>query len=346
MIASEDLEALDAFEQLFNDLAAGTLGGSSELTVFYLKHAKASLVAETLDQIFGGGTLTEPAESSPGGGRSMLGEMASAALGDAGGGIIGALLGMGGEQGTIAPSGTIRITPDNRLNALIVQANATDLATIEELLKVLDQRESPEEVLVVPKVKVIPVFNTRAEEIATVVKDVYQDRMVTGPQSGGGQRPPTPQELFEMLRSRGGGSSRSRSGSRTEEVQRLALSVDARTNSLVLAAPEPLFTEVQLVIEQLDQAAVETNQAIRVITLHHSSPEAVRRAISAATGETIQFGAGSSRSGYRSSSSGYRPSSSSSSSSGSSSSSSGNRYWGRYGSSGSSSRYYPRPPGQ
>ncbi len=319
MIASDDIEALDAFEQLFNELAAGSLAGTGELTVFYLKHAKASLVAEMLDQVFGGGTLTEPSGESEGGGRSMLGDMASAALGDTGGGIIGALLGMG-EGGTIAPSGMIRITPDNRLNALIVQANAADLATIEQLLQVLDQRESPEEVLVVPKVKVIPVFNTQAEEIAAVVKDVYQDRMVTGPQSGGAQRPPSPQELFEMLRrSRGGGSSRSRGGGATEEVQRLALSVDTRTNSLVLAAPEPLFTEVQQVIEQMDQAAVETNQAIRVITLHHTSPEAVRRAISAATGETIQFGSGSSRSGYRPSSSSSSGTSSSSSRYGSSS---------------------------
>ena len=45
---------------------------------------------------------------------------------------------------TLSPTGMLRITPEPRLNALIVEANATDLRTIEEVLKLLDLPESPE----------------------------------------------------------------------------------------------------------------------------------------------------------------------------------------------------------
>ena len=83
-----------------------------------------------------------------------------------------------------------------------------------------------------------------------------------------------------------GGSSRSQA----EEVQKMSLSVDTRTNSLIVAAPEPLLEEVEQLVSQLDQAAVESNQATRVVTLKRASPEAVQQALSAILGDSAQFG--------------------------------------------------------
>ena len=65
MIASSDTAALDEFERLLTSLAGDSLAGGPEVTIFYLKHTKAEIVAETLDQIFGGGTI---AASGGGGG--------------------------------------------------------------------------------------------------------------------------------------------------------------------------------------------------------------------------------------------------------------------------------------
>lgn len=283
MIACEDTEALDEFEDLLNALAGGSTGGT-EMTIFYLKHATASVVAETLDRIFGGGTLA--GGGGEGGGGSLLGDIAGAALGDAGGGILGSLLGLGGEGGTIAPTGSLQITPDNRLNALIVQANPADLDTIQQLLEILDQKESPEEILVKPRPRLIPVFNTQAEEIARIVGEVYRDRMISSSAEG---RPPTPQELVQMFRGgrRGQGGSQ---GASSEDVQKMSIGVDARTNSLIVSAPDSLFQEVKELVQELDQAAVESNQAVEVITLHRASPEAVQQAISAITGESVRIG--------------------------------------------------------
>jgi len=282
MIASRDVAALDQFERLLTQLAGDVMAGG-EPTVFYLTHAKAASVAQTLDQIFGGGTLTGGGGSRGG---SLLGDLAGAAMGDAGGGIVGALLGGGGSGGSVALSGSLRITPDPRLNALIVQGNPTDLDMIEQLLRILDQKESPQEVLAVPRWRLIPVVNTQAEKIAEIVKQVYQDRLVT---TGQGARQPTPQEFIQMLRGgRGGGGSQG--GGADEEVQKMSIGVDSRTNSLVVVAPDSLFAEVRDLVERLDERAVSSNQAVRVVTLQRASPAAVQQALSVFAGDAVQFG--------------------------------------------------------
>ncbi|MFH1264727.1 MAG: secretin N-terminal domain-containing protein, partial [Planctomycetota bacterium] len=191
MIASEDIEALNAFEDLITALASGPMSGTADLTVFYIVHAKAPSVAQTLDLILGGGTLADETGSPAG---SMLGDLAGAAFGDAGG-LVGSLLGLGGG-GTIAPSGSVQIIPDSRLNALVVRANPTDTGTIRQLLEILDQPESPEEVLAQPKARPIRLYNMQADEVAEIVKQVYQERMGSG-SGGGGGRQPSPQEFIE-----------------------------------------------------------------------------------------------------------------------------------------------------
>jgi len=311
-IASEDIEALNEFEDMLNLFADGVTDGEDEMTFFYLKHAKANVVAETLDDIFGGGTLAGGSSGggAPGGGG---GGLMGAAFGGGGGGILGSLLGLGGDMGgSIAPTGTIRITPEMRLNALIVQANPIDLDTIEQLLKILDQEESPEEILVVPKAKLIPVLNTQAEEIAGILREVYRDRLITGGSAGGGsQQRPSPEQFIQMLRGAAGGGRGGRGGSSsrnvTEDLQKMSLSVDPRTNSIIVSAPEKLLLEVETLVQKLDQAAVE-NPTIRTVVrpLHKVSSDAVEQALGALMGDSVQFGRAVSSSPSRTSSS--RPS--------------------------------------
>lgn len=288
MIASEDLEALDAFENLLNSLASNL--PESNVTVFYLKHAKAEAVADLLERIFGASSSSGGGPPM-GGGRGLLGDIAGAALGDAGGGILGTLLGLGGPggpPGSIAPTGTIQITPDPRLNALVVQANAKDTEMIEELLKILDQEKGPEPVAIQPKARVIPVVNTAAEDIAELVKEVYSDRLIGG--GAAGQRPPTPQEFIQMLRGGGGGRRGAGGGSQVDIQQKMAIGVDSRNNSLIVVAPDQLFQEVEQLVKQLDAAAAESNQTIRVVNLKNANPASVQQALSALMGSNVQFG--------------------------------------------------------
>ena len=290
MIASEDLDALDEFESMLNTLATRVPTGR-EYTVFYLKFARAEVAAELLNEILGGSAAGGGEAEGAGGG--LMGDLASGLLGDAGGGLFGSLLGLGGSGGggAISTSGTVTLVADRRLNALVVQANAADLDIVEQLLEVIDQEASPEDVQTVAKPRLIPVFYTSAEEIANVVKQVYASR-IAGASGGGGQqqRQPSPEEFMQALRgggrnSRGGRGSGGRSAQ--DEQQTMTVGVDTRSNSIVIAAPEPLFQEVKLLVDQLDQAGAEEAETMRVVTLKSASPELVQRAITSITGGKV-----------------------------------------------------------
>src|SRR5947207_15900248 len=104
------------------------------------------------------------------------------------------LLGGGGGGGSGFASGAVDIVPDARLNALLVHAKPADLGTVEQLLKVLDQRTGPENVEAEAQPRPIPVYNTTAAEVAQIVQQVYQDRMA----GGGGVM--SPQDMMKMIR--------------------------------------------------------------------------------------------------------------------------------------------------
>jgi type II secretory pathway component GspD/PulD (secretin) len=298
MIACEDIDALNEFEDLVNMLSAGAMSSSPRMTVFYLIHAKAEPVAQTVDAILGGGTMASSSGDSGGGG--LLGDLAGAALGDIGGGIVGSLLGFGMGGGSITPTGSIQITPDARLNCLFVQANSADLNMIEELLKILDQSGSPEDVLADPKAQMIPVYNTQAREIAEIVQQVFQENLASTSRN----RQPSPQEFIEALRGGRGGSRGSSRGRSTDTAPKMSIGIDARSNSLIVSAPEALFQEVKALVEMLDEAAAESNNdAIQVVKLDSLNPEAVRQALSAIVGDNVTFGSSSSSRGQSSSSS-------------------------------------------
>ena len=166
------------------------------------------------------------------------------------------------------------------------------LELIEELLKILDQLESPEDILAQPKPRLVSVA-VQADEIVDVLKQVYADRIgaSSSTRSGGGMSGGMP-PFMAMMRGMSGGpraggqaSSVSRS---TDETQKMSLGVDARTNSVIVSAPEPLFTEVKELIEQLDIAAVDSNETMRVVTLQKASLTAVEDALSSLMGDSVQ----------------------------------------------------------
>lgn len=280
MIASDDVEALNDFEALLSALAGTSMAGGAEYTVFYLKSANATLVAETLGQILGGSSGGSGGRTSGG---SLVGDIASAAFGDAGG-ILGSLFGGGGggeDEGSVVVAGSTLIVPDLRLNALIVRAPPAQLDTIEQLLQILDQ-EDPPEANVVRRPRLIPVQHSRAADMAEVLRQVYQDRLITA----AGQRQPTPEEFFRMLR--GGRGNRQSGRDQAAETERMSIGVDERTNSLVIAAPQALFQEVEQLVSTLDQATEETNQTVRVITLKRTNSQMVQQALAAITGDSVR----------------------------------------------------------
>lgn len=268
-ITSEDIEALDEFERLL--MAASDRSVNGPMAVFYLKHAKAQAVAETLDKILAGGSYESEGSSDKGSEASRL-----------------------AASRRVLATGPIKITPEARLNALLVLANRADQDTIEQLLKVLDLKESPEEIGVSPKPRMIAVEHAHAKDIADVLRQIYADRIVVAQgqeQQGRGIMP-------FFMRGMGGGGGGGRGGqegggdqggqNRRDEATRISVGVDTRTNTLVIAATDALFEEVKLVVQQLDVAAASQNETVRVVTLHRTSAAAVQKALAAFAGDAVQ----------------------------------------------------------
>jgi len=291
MIASQDLDALDDFEALLTTLADRVTATGRQFTVFYLRYARADVAAQLLEEVLGGG-----GGEGAGGGGSLLGDIASNMLGG-GGGVMGTLLGLGGGGPILETTGSVTMVPDVRLNALVVQANPTDLDMIEQLLEVIDQEGSPEEVQTLAKPKVIPVYYTTAAEVANVVREVFAPQIAMG--SGRG-RQPSPEEFIRALRGGRGRSSRDRS--RTEQ-QQMTVGVDERSNSVVVSAPEPLLKQVEQLVFALDRAGDESDETMQVVTINRADPRVIQSALQSIVGVSPRTGSAGQRG------SGARPSS-------------------------------------
>ena len=257
LIASDDLEALDQLEDLLSTVASRSASSEREYAVFYLKYSKAPVIAEVLAAIFGGTSASKD--------KGIIGDLASNALGNVGGGLMGDLLLGGGSSGGAFASGAVDIVPDARLNALLVHAKPADLDTVEQLLKVLDQRTGPENVEAEAQARPIAVYNTSAAEVAQIVQQVYQDRMA------GGSGVMSPQDMMKMIR--GGGNNAD------QQIQKMSLAVDARNNILVVRAPDALFKEVKALVNELDQSLADSPQTTKVVSLQHTNSAAVQKAL-------------------------------------------------------------------
>lgn len=264
LIQSEDLEALNRFEEIFRTIAGPQDGPfGRQLAVFYLKYAMAEDANRLLAELMGGKTST----SGSGGG--LLNQVTSNVLG---GGLLGLMAGGGGSSNsgaTVVSIGSTTIVPDPRLNRLIVQGTAADIANIEAHLRVIDKQGSITDVETRGIPHIVQLQYTTADEAARVIRDAYASRI-----EGNQQRNQNPQvELFRALANRG-----NQQQNQSQEPK-MTLAVDARSNSLVITAPEPLFREVAALIRILDQQGAQPTETYQVKTLKNTNGAVVSRMI-------------------------------------------------------------------
>jgi hypothetical protein len=97
-----------------------------------------------------------------------------------------------------------------------------------------------------------------------------------------------------MQRMAGGGRGGSGGGGGNSEVKgepaKMTIGVDASSNSLIIAAPEPMYKEVHELVMALDQAGTQTQDSIEVRTLHLANPDVVNTALRAILGENVTSG--------------------------------------------------------
>ena len=228
-------------------------------------------------------------------GGSLLGDMASNLLG---GGLIGGLVGglaggtsSSGGVSSLQASGPVTVVPDPRLNALIVEANPVDLAFVEQMLRVIDKESSETDIETAGVTRLIPVIHSTADEVATVVRQVFADRIGTTQGGGQGQQP-SPEDFLRALR---GQRSRREDSQTRGELQKMIIGVDSRSNSVIVTGPEPLYRQVEEMVRQIDQPGGTDTDVVSVVPIKVSDPELVQKTLNSI------LGGSSSRSSSRSS---------------------------------------------
>lgn len=227
---------------------------TSNIEVFYLKHASATQAAATLTATFQG----QAGQTAPGGGANAT--------------IPGAAL-----------QPQMQVVADVRTNSLIVQARPNDLREVALIISKIDLNYSP----AVNKMQVVPLKNAVADELANVITSTLLSLInpgtVTGTPPAGqvnnqiGQGGQAPQELrdtksmiLEFLSSVGDKDQLVRSGLLLD----VRVTPDIRSNSLIVAAPEQSMEMIVALIQQLDQPS-STVAEIKVFTLENADAAAM-----------------------------------------------------------------------
>ncbi len=287
LIASEDVEALDAFQSLLESLATPSAAQSDLPTIIWLKYIKADVAAELVAKVLGGG-------------ESSISSAVDSVASGLGGGMLGLLGGFGGGGGggeassarsILTSTGSVNIVPDARLNALIVQANAVDMQMIELILEKVDIQESPEDVETVAKPALIPVIYQNASDVADVVKSVFADRIQGSNNNargggGGGGGQPSPEDFINALRGAGRGGRGGSGNSATSEPAKISIAVDTKSNSLVVIATPQDFEEVRALVQALDYSSQPSEEVVEIAPLRGDvNPEVIKLALESILGQ-------------------------------------------------------------
>jgi hypothetical protein len=280
--------------------------GKIELKKYDIVHATASVISSSLNTLMG----TTATGSVTGIASVDLPEWQHSEVA----GLIGA------QGNAIEKTGTVTITVDERLNALLIQANAVDHKTIGKLLKILDQ-PNRDDIMNRATPRFITLQHMRVEEAKASVEKVFANRMQGSSSSRSGQssslgspagsnRVPSPGDqpsampmppggmggmggpippglqmmMDAMSRGRGGGNSAPR-----EQEPPMALDVHVPTNSLIVSSTESLFKEVEAFVRGLDTAVAGQVTVIENVKLEYVSPFAAQQSLTNLLGSAVTF---------------------------------------------------------
>lgn len=144
-------------------------------------------------------------------------------------------------------------------------------ASVEEaegFLEVLDSNNIPESLRDMQPRR-IEVEYAEIDDIATMVNETFKPYMEP---AGGRQQQNNP--LAQMF---GGGGGNGK-GNEPQGVQ-MTVAVDRQTSSLVISSSEALFTKVQEMVRESDEAAKKSNRTIRVVQLKNSDASVIQESL-------------------------------------------------------------------
>jgi len=224
--------SIDAAKDLISKLDA-PVDAEAQFQVFRLKHASADSVKTTIDSFYQGRTSTTNT----------------------------------GQNNTLAPglASTVTVVSDYRTNSIIVQAAPRDMLEIAAMVMKIDLAGNE----VNTQVKIIPLKNTRAEDMASVVMQALTGRTSTTGTFGGGG---TTQQTGERS---SGLQFTTIDATKGERVLNAGIFTDVRVvadsngNKLIVTAPPECLPLIEAVINNLDDPPLAVAQ-IKVFTIINS----------------------------------------------------------------------------
>lgn len=252
VLESQDSAALANFEQHLRSVARLDTSAAVETVVYYLKYSTADDATRLLAELLDGASMAMQSAS----GASLVNGYVP---GDLNSSLFGSYL-RSDEDATIVTSGTLTVVADARLNRLICIGTDDDLSLLEQYLELIDKDESLTDIKTRGSAHVIELVNTKASDIADLVRDAYGDRVALSTQQKITARAQEAASKQQRPNERGEQKNNLQT-SKNEEPQ-MSLAVHERSNSIVVTAPDALFQEVEALIAQLDN---KSEQQVEVL---------------------------------------------------------------------------------
>ena len=239
---------LDEAAALIKKLDRDGTGSVSQVQIFPLKNASAAEMAAILNQAIQS-VLSPPSNTGgnalggPGGGGTGGGGQVAEQFRDVKSTVLQFLaVDADGERklrsGLLAD---IRITPDARMNALVVSAPERSMLLIAELIKNLDRPAAA-----VAEIKVFPLANADAQKVVTQLQSLF----APPGQQGGFNNQQRQQLGIQVVGAEDAGSG----------LIPLRFSVDTRTNSIIAIGGAEALGVVEAILYRLDEGDIRERQ--------------------------------------------------------------------------------------
>jgi len=147
----------------------------------------------------------------------------------------------------------VRAVANEEANAVIVRAAPADLVGVQEMIDSLDSGGLA--LLAAGDVHIVPLQQATASDVAEILRGVYHDYITSDSQG------PARTRGFSARRARRGGG----------PLVQISIGVDARSNSLVISAPDDLFEQMETLINGLETAATDATRRYRVTPLERAN---------------------------------------------------------------------------
>lgn len=270
LLQSEDPQALDKFEQHLRLILGPTDSVPSPPIVFYLKYTKPDDALRMLAELIDGGEVVSEGTSATlvngyvsSGSDSLLGSLVTARDGT-----------------TTLIAGSLTVVADARLNRLIAQGTTDDIQRIEDYLQIIDKDTSLTSIETYGKSHVIELYNSKASEVAEALREAFAGRVdeqagSTGGRGQGGGGQGTPQDRRQAAREQEQQRDRDSDNDQPANPQggagqgggtnepKMTIAVHEPSNSLIVTAPDQLFSEVEILARSIDTRGEE---AVEVVT--------------------------------------------------------------------------------